>query len=292
MNEGFYRAFEERYLGSRELIKTRRSQYIPFVEPFKNIYHNGKIFDIGCGRGEWLSLMKEMGMEVLGVDLDDGMLQGCRELSLPAEKGDAVEFLKTLESESRVVISAFHVVEHITFDELRSVVIEALRILKPGGLLIMETPNPENIVVATSNFYLDPTHKRPIPSQLLSFLPEYYGFKRVKVLRLQESASLLNNQLPTLMNVFSGVSPDYAVVAQKYATAKEMKLFDKAFEKDYGLTLEALAQRYDEKFFKPKLSNLILSKLRNTKFWIVLRSIKKRLQIIFDLNVRYSKNKK
>ncbi len=79
----------------------------------------------------------------------------------------------------------------------------------------METPNPENIVVATRDFYLDPTHQRPIPPQLLSFLPEFYGFARTKIIRLQESKDLEMRADLTLQDVLSGASPDYAVVAQK-----------------------------------------------------------------------------
>jgi len=109
----------------------------------------------------------------------------------------------------------------------------------------METPNPENIAVATRNFYLDPTHQRPIPPQLLSFLPEYYGFARVKVLRLQESKELAENSSPTLNDVLEGASPDYAVVAQKAAPSAVLKLFDQAFDQEYGLSLSTLAGRYD-----------------------------------------------
>lgn len=83
-----------------------------------------------------------------------------------------------------------HIVEHIPFEDIQTLVQEAFRVLTPAGLLILETPNPENIQVATSGFYIDPTHTRPIPSQLLSFLPEYYGFKRTKILRLQEENNL------------------------------------------------------------------------------------------------------
>lgn len=271
MSKGFYRSFEERYYAPREVITALRRQYLPFVTPLKDIYENAKVFDIGCGRGEWLCLMKEMGFEVLGVDLDAGMLQDCWDRNLPVEKGDAVAYLRTLETESRAVISAFHVVEHISFDDLTAVVVESLRILKPGGLLIMETPNPENIVVATRNFYLDPTHQRPIPPQLLSFLSEHYGFARVKILRLQESAELSSNKVPTLLDVLSGVSPDYAVVAQKGAAPEQMKLFEMEFEKDYGLGLETLAQRYEARIAKTEARatqvEARLADILNSKTW-------------------------
>ena len=242
---GFYRAFEERYYAPRDVIKTLRRQYLPFVQPLISYYPDGNIFDIGCGRGEWLELMKEIGFSPYGVDLDEGMLSDCKAFNLPAELGDAIPFLKKLENESQVVVSAFHVVEHISFEQLQTVVREALRVLRPGGLLIMETPNPENIGVATRNFYLDPTHQKPIPPLLLSFLPEYYGFKRLKILRLQESPVLHTRDDIELFNVLEGVSPDYAVVAQKDAPPQLLQLLDERFNRIYGIELIDLAKRYD-----------------------------------------------
>lgn len=242
---GFYRAFEERFYAPRSTIKKLRQQYLPFVQPLAALYPGAATFDIGCGRGEWLELMQELGMSPFGVDLDAGMLQGCHELNLPAEQGDAVAYLQTLADNSQAVVSAFHVVEHISFEQLQTVVAESLRVLRPGGLLIMETPNPENIVVATRNFYLDPTHLRPIPSLLLSFLPEHQGFARVHTLRLQESPALQQRSDISLMDVLGGVSPDYAVVAQKAAALDVMERFDTVFGARYGIDLNDLAGRYD-----------------------------------------------
>ncbi|MHB1331613.1 MAG: class I SAM-dependent methyltransferase [Sulfuriferula sp.] len=246
MSDGFYRAFEKKYRGTREVIKSRLGVYLPFVSPLIELDKNAKTIDLGCGRGEWLELMAEIGFKPYGIDLDEDMLSDCLALGLPAEKGDAVAYLTKLPSESQAVVSAFHVVEHISFEQLRTVVAEALRVLKPGGLLIMETPNPENIVVATRNFYLDPTHLRPIPSQLLSFLPEYYGFARIKAVRLQESKELLQSTLLTFHDVLGGVSPDYAVIAQKAGAPEIVAATVAAFEADYGLSLETLANGYDQ----------------------------------------------
>jgi SAM-dependent methyltransferase len=245
MSDDFYRAFEEKYRGPRELILSRLAIYRPFISSLTTVYPASPAVDLGCGRGEWLELLLDEGFSPLGIDQDEGMLQGCHEHNLPAQQGDAVAYLATLADDSQTIISAFHVVEHILFDQLRTLVSEALRVLKPGGLLIMETPNPENIVVATRNFYLDPTHQRPLPPQLLSFLPEYYGFARTKILRIQESKEHATNVSPTLNDVLAGASPDYAVIAQKTAPAETLDLFDKAFNQEYGLSLNTLADRYD-----------------------------------------------
>jgi O-antigen chain-terminating methyltransferase len=204
-----------------------------------------RVLDLGCGRGEWLELMTEAGFEAHGVDLDAAMLQECRQRCLAVQRGDAVAHLRGLGDESLSAVSAFHLIEHLSFDRLFTLVEEALRVLAPGGLLILETPNPENLLVATGDFHLDPTHRRPLPPPLLAFLTEFCGFARTKVLRLQESEELEKNPSPALYDVLAGASPDYAVVAQKAAPAERMALFDRAFDRQYGLVLHTLAARYD-----------------------------------------------
>ena len=147
---------------------------------------------------------------------------------------------------SQCVVSGFHIAEHVPFAILQEMVAEALRALKPAGLLILETPNAENLVVGASSFYLDPTHRRPLPPLLLSFLTEYAGFSRTKILRLQESPELAAHRARvTLLQVLAGVSPDYAVVAQKTASAEALAHFSAPFAQEYGLTLEALAAQYE-----------------------------------------------
>ena len=244
---GFYRAFEERHRGPRDLIKQRLVAYLPFISPLLQLYEPAAALDLGCGRGEWLELLQEKEFLPHGVDLDEGMLEACKARGLPATQGDAIAYLKSLADATQCIVSGFHIVEHIPFDDLETLVIEALRVLKPGGLFILETPNPENIVVGTSNFYLDPTHLRPIPPLLLAFLPEQYGYERVKILRLQESPDLATRNDIGLIDVLGGVSPDYAVVAQKAAEPETLELFNAAFDTRYGIELYDLASRYDEK---------------------------------------------
>ncbi|UOA09521.1 bifunctional 2-polyprenyl-6-hydroxyphenol methylase/3-demethylubiquinol 3-O-methyltransferase UbiG [Methylobacter sp. S3L5C] len=242
----FYRAFEERHRGSQELIKSRLEIYLPFILPLKQFDISCQGIDLGCGRGEWLELMQENGIDVRGVDLDQGMLDAARRRGLNVSQGDAIETLKSVASESQMLVSAFHLAEHLPFDLLQTLINESLRILKPGGLLILETPNPENIVVGTASFYLDPTHQRPIPLQLLSFIAEYSGFAKVKVLRLQEPIGIADNNELTLMNVLNDVSQDYAVVAQKGNAPKVIAATVKAFKANYGLSLESIANSYDQ----------------------------------------------
>jgi len=246
MQDNFYRAFEDKYRGSRETIKEKLKVYLPFIEPFKNIYKKEelKVLDLGCGRGEWIELVGENDFYGLGVDIDDDMLQACKILNLDVIHGDALEFLQKSPDESFVVVSGFHIAEHLPFDVLQNLIKETLRVLKPGGLLILETPNSENIRVATVNFWLDPTHIRPLPPLLLSFLTEYYGFARAKTLRLQEDKNIKNLDSVNLLQVLYSSSPDYAIIAQKYADSEITALFNEVFSKEYGITLESLSEKF------------------------------------------------
>ena len=244
MSDQFYRAFEEKFRGSRALIQQRLEVYLPFVQPVCAAYPEALVLDLGCGRGEWLELLQKNAISAMGVDLDAGMLEACQKLNLKVQSQDALEFLKQLQDGSASVISAFHLVEHLPFEHVKDLVAECHRVLKPGGLLIMETPNPENFMVATQSFYLDPTHLRPIPPDLLAFVPEYLGYESVKILRLQETAGVKTNPNLSMLDVLTGASPDYAVVAQKagYTALKSslQALFDQAF----GISGHALLERH------------------------------------------------
>jgi SAM-dependent methyltransferase len=246
MANSFYKAFEEKFRGSRETVKSRLQVYLPFIQPVFKAFPQYQTLDLGCGRGEWLELLTEQGFNAKGVDLDDGMLQDCRERGLQVETSDALAHIQTLPEHSVSIVSGFHIAEHLTFNVLMQLVQEAKRVLVPGGLLILETPNPENILVATNNFYLDPTHNKPIPPDLLSFLPEHYGYSRFKVLRLQEAEQLRVEPNPRLINVINGVSPDYAVVAQTQGVPLLMEALSPVFEQNFGLTLHTLAEKYQE----------------------------------------------
>lgn len=243
MSDQFYRAFEEKFRGPRGLIQQRLEVYLPFVQPVCAAYPEALVLDLGCGRGEWLELLQKNGIAAMGVDLDTGMLAACQQINLKVQCQDALESLKQLQDGSASVVSAFHLVEHLPFDRVKDLVAECHRVLKPGGLLIMETPNPENFMVATHNFYLDPTHLRPIPPDLLAFVPEYLGYESVKILRLQETAGVKTHPNLSMLDVLTGASPDYAVVAQKAGHTALKQNLQALFDQAFGISGYALLER-------------------------------------------------
>ena len=142
------------------------------------------ILDAGCGRGEWLDLLREQHLQASGVDLNRVLLAICRERGLPVEEADAIEYLRSLPEASLGAVTAFHLIEHLPLPRLLDLLDAAVRALKPGGVAVFETPNPNNIFVSSRYFYLDPTHRHPIPPQLGRFLAEARGLRRVEILEL------------------------------------------------------------------------------------------------------------
>lgn len=252
MNENFYTLFEEHFRGSRNSILNKLETYRPFLIALKDSIDIPNILDLGCGRGEWLEFTQTLGFDSKGIDLDNGMLEKARVLGLNVEQADALVYLQNLPDHSMALISGFHIIEHLPFHVIHAVIQQSLRVLKNGGLLILETPNPENILVASSHFYLDPTHIRPIPPKLLEFLVGYYGFEHVKIVRLNHEKQLQENQFVNIMQLLGSVSPDYAVIAQKGIQAKSMHPF---FEHEYGLSFDTLALKFEQRmmFFEEQI---------------------------------------
>ncbi|MGB7564056.1 MAG: methyltransferase domain-containing protein [Prochlorococcaceae cyanobacterium] len=243
----FYQAFEQRLRGSRKLILGRLEVYASLAESIEV----RRAIDLGCGRGEWLELLRAWGIHAFGVDLDAEAVASSQDKGLDVRLGEALGVLKEQEDSSLGLVTAFHLVEHLPFQVLQDLVSESLRALVPGGLLILETPNPENLLVGASEFYLDPTHQRPLPSKLLAFLVEYTGFERVEILRLQEPWKPEARQAAGLLGVLAGVSMDYAVVALKPMTkpaddALSTEALDRLLIKQPGVSIELACREYDQ----------------------------------------------
>jgi len=219
-NDPLYSAFEDEYRGGRQLVRDRLSVYLPLVQEAREASGSSQALDLGCGRGEWLQLLSEQELTVQGVDMNSTMVQHCRELGLDAEEQDILEKLRKAPADCYAAISAFHVIEHIPFESLLELAREACRALKPGGVLILETPNPLNILVSSADFYRDPSHNNPVHPDTLSFFVRKCGLVENTVYALDDADEgrrlkpMSEYKFETL-DSYAHIPRDYTLVARK-----------------------------------------------------------------------------
>jgi SAM-dependent methyltransferase len=222
-----YVSFEDTFRGTREDIKRRAAHYLTALDANAVKRDQGLVLDLGCGRGEWLEVLTEHGYRCRGVDLNNVMLEDSMARGFDVVEADAVSYLRGLNDDSLAAITSMHLVEHLPHEIAIRLLDEALRVLRPGGVLILETPNPENLTVGSCWFYLDPTHRNPIPPALLQWLVRERGFDDVEIERLSEYRGLPeveflpedvagSKQINQLIGLVTA-PPDYAVVAVKPA---------------------------------------------------------------------------
>jgi SAM-dependent methyltransferase len=224
-----YLRFEDRHRGSREDIRQRQRGYL-------ELYREGPILDIGCGRGEFLELCREAKVEAHGIDVDPGMVAACREAGLDVELADALPYLMELPNGSLGGIFCAQVIEHLPPEAFVALVRLAHAKLKPGGILLCETPNPTCLTVFSGAFYVDLTHIKPIHPEAARFVLEAAGFRDVGIrhvnpyppemklqpltplwyMRRYEEAFLepLNDNFARLNDLLWGAQ-DYAVIGKK-----------------------------------------------------------------------------
>jgi O-antigen chain-terminating methyltransferase len=185
--EAYYLAFENAHRGSPAQLAEQYVAYLPLVEALKSLSHahpKARALDLGCGRGEWLHFLGQHGLLAWGVDQNAVMLSEAKARGCEVSAMDLITALKAQPDQSLFLVSAFHVAEHLPFEVLYALVGQAHRVLLPGGRLLLETPNPENLLVGAHTFYHDHTHRNPLTPTALSFLLRYWGFEQVDVLRL------------------------------------------------------------------------------------------------------------
>ncbi len=173
-----YSQLEDAFRGAREDVQSSQRAYLPDVT---DLPPGAPVVDIGCGRGEWLELLAQNGIPAYGLDLNKSFVERNVARGLDVRHGDAIAHLLSVEPGSVGAVTAFHVVEHLPFPELVRLVDAALVALRPGGVLLFETPNPTNVLVGSAAFYIDPTHRNPVHPLFLQFLLEARGFIDVEI---------------------------------------------------------------------------------------------------------------
>jgi glycosyltransferase involved in cell wall biosynthesis/SAM-dependent methyltransferase len=157
---GTYADFEDVFRGPEDLIRDLLRPYLPLLADAS------PVLDVGCGRGEMLDLLSEAGIEAAGVDLDASMVRRCRHKGHRVEQADAVAYLQAQVDESWGAVFAAQVVEHLHYDDLLELLTQSRRVLRPGGMVVLETVNP-HALHAFKTFWVDLTHRVPIYPEVL-----------------------------------------------------------------------------------------------------------------------------
>jgi SAM-dependent methyltransferase len=201
-----YFAFESRMRASTDEIRRRQR---PYVEDFRDA---APVLDAGCGRGEFLGLLREAGIEARGVDADADMVAFARGEGLDVEQGDVVAYLESLEDESLGGVFAAQLVEHLPPPTLLRFLELSREKLRPGGLLVAETINPLS-PLALRNYFADLTHAQPLVPETLVLLARHAGFREVET-RFLNAPEPLEGVDPRLNEVLFAPL-DYAIVARR-----------------------------------------------------------------------------
>lgn len=215
--DNFYVQFERWFRGTEDEIAKRQSVYLPYFKKSKLDSSKFPAIDIGCGNGEFVEILSKNGIRAIGLDLNKAMVDNVKQKGLEAVQGDALSYLRKQKSNSCMAITGFHIVEHIPFLDLVKIFNECYRVLAPGGFVIFETPNPENTIVGSCNFYNDPSHLHPLPPAFLELVMKTRGFSKNEIKRLHPIKPNIEHDDPLVKEMaerFFGPQ-DYAVISHK-----------------------------------------------------------------------------
>jgi SAM-dependent methyltransferase len=217
-----YAGFENRFRGSEDEVRRQQQAYL------SDLPKNGPILDLGCGRGEFLELLRENGYEAAGVDINSQMVDICLDKGLRCEKGDLLEKLAGWKDGSLAGIFSSQVIEHLQPAYLKKLIESSHRKLAPSGVIILETINPTSVFALVQIYHLDISHQKPIHPQALKFMLEASGFENAEIRysspleaqRLQnlpgadERTAILNRNIDSL-NELLFAPVNYAAVATR-----------------------------------------------------------------------------
>ena len=203
--------FAERFRGSFESIKRSFERYVPLFREC------GSVLDLGCGRGEFLELMRDAGVSARGIDLNEESISRCRNNGLDAEQADIFQYLAARPDQSVGGVFCAQVIEHLQPAQVLALVQLCARKLQPGAPIVFETPNPECLAIFATHFYIDPTHVRPVPPALMVFYLEEAGLGQIEISRFSpaiDTMPSLEKLAPEFrQEFFDGL--DYSISARR-----------------------------------------------------------------------------
>jgi 2-polyprenyl-3-methyl-5-hydroxy-6-metoxy-1,4-benzoquinol methylase len=170
-----YVGFEDEFRGSADAIRAGLARYVPIFVGASNV------LDVGCGRGEFLSLLRDSGISARGIDVNEAMVEVCRERGFDADLADALEYLRAQPDASLGGLFAAQVVEHLRPGYLTQLLEAAFDKLRPGAAIVLETINPACWFAFFSSYIRDITHERPLHPETLKYLLVATGFEQVEI---------------------------------------------------------------------------------------------------------------
>jgi O-antigen chain-terminating methyltransferase len=234
MDHAYFR-FENQYRLSRDVIKKRQEIYVPIFSEAHAALAGADptappvILDLGCGRGEFLELLKEAGLPGKGIDLNEDMIHVCQEQGLDVEQGNFFDYLHAQPDDSLGGILACQVIEHLSVEDMIEFVKLCHQKLQKGAQAVFETVNPLSIVVSATNFYMDLSHIRQVHPTAFQFLADAIGFSNTQIRFLEPfpdeaklqllsgqdvSSTQINDNFRRLNDILFGYQ-DYALICQK-----------------------------------------------------------------------------
>lgn len=222
-NDIDYFEFQNEMRGSFDEIKKRQLQYLPYFKASKCV------IDLGCGRGEFLDLLREHNIKGIGVDAYNKSVEFCQARGLSVVEEDVIEFLKGQKDDSIDGVFSAQLIEHISAGKILQLCHESFRIMKKESYIVLETPNPMCLSTYMNSFYLDPSHKNPVHPHLMEYFLHQCGYRDIRIIFPKEEEDYrlplldagycknlkeFNDGVNLLSDIIFG-SQNYAIVARK-----------------------------------------------------------------------------